>query len=419
MAMRLGKTLVAIRWLAARQPRLVLIVAPLSTLLPWQDELIKEAIPRRWDVRLLTGSGLHRLALAEQPGPAWCLVNYEGLRSCPALTWLDWDAVVLDESTRIKNPKAAVTKLCLRQLQHVPNRAILSGLPAPEGPKDLFTQMRFLYDPWMGCDTYWQWQHRYFRLAGFDWVPKRGALAAIKERVQTDAVVLSRKQAGIGERKVFERRIVRLTSEQRALITKVKREFAVDEQMQTKWNVTRLTWLLRLAGGCRPDGAVCSWGKVTELHSLLMGELREEQVLVWFHFNREIEMVTGYLGGRVPIRVIQGSTPPAQRHSAIKDFQSGKVRVLLLQSAVGLFGIDLSAADTAIYYSNALSTEIRYQSEDRIIHPKKKTALLYVDLVTEGSADQRVLDLLRTKRAISKQLMTRMLLQELKGGHAC
>ena len=40
-----------------------------------------------------------------------------------------------------------------------------------------------------------------------------------------------------------------------------------------------------------------------------------------------------------------------------------------------------------VYWSNSWSRNARIQSEDRIIHPRKRYPLLYIDLVTKDSID--------------------------------
>jgi len=72
----------------------------------------------------------------------------------------------------------------------------------------------------------------------------------------------------------------------------------------------------------------------------------------------------------------------------------------------------VASADTAIYYSNYYSFEMRTQSEDRIIHPLKQTPLLYVDLVTENTIDEDVVEILQTKKLRAVGFM-RLLRREL------
>jgi SNF2 family DNA or RNA helicase len=51
------------------------------------------------------------------------------------------------------------------------------------------------------------------------------------------------------------------------------------------------------------------------------------------------------------------------------------------------------------------SCEARVQSEDRIIHPQKKTPLLYIDLVSKGTIEEDVLKILQRKKIGSKAFM--------------
>jgi hypothetical protein len=56
----------------------------------------------------------------------------------------------------------------------------------------------------------------------------------------------------------------------------------------------------------------------------------------------------------------------------------------------------------------------RVQTEDRILSLKKKTPLLYVDLVVKDSVDEDVLDLLKDKIALSDLSLTRALAAKMR-----
>ena len=86
-------------------------------------------------------------------------------------------------------------------------------------------------------------------------------------------------------------------------------------------------------------------------------------------------------------------------------FSACKVRVLLLQVAIGQYGLDLSTAQTCIYFSNSLSRKNRSQSEDRILLPGKREPLLYIDLTTAHSIDGDVQRLLRRKEKQSISML--------------
>lgn len=412
MEMRLGKTLVAIRWAMQHKLDRVLMVAPMSVLSGWVDELLAEGV-RVSDIHWLLGSAAERRLIAGEIDTGWALINYEGLRTVPDVLKLPWSGLILDESTRIRNPKAQITKVLLRDAPHIMHRAILSGLPAPESPLDYFCQMAFLHGSFLGMYNYWAFRQRHFipDVRGWTWEPKREARDAIKQEVHKQAFVLTRKAAGLGERKLYEKRVVDMTPAQKQAYTQVAKDFAF-RHLETQWATTRLLWMARLAGGFSPDTdhpELISSTKLDELVSLLTGELQYEPVVVWFRFNEELHHASLRLGNeRISHRVIIGDTSVEDRRAHVHAFQESAVRVLLMQVKCGKFGLNTSRSSTAIYYSNSYDFEDRAQSEDRIVHPSKKEPLLYIDLITKGTVDSAVVAALRDKHVSSRTFMTRL-----------
>ena len=67
----------------------------------------------------------------------------------------------------------------------------------------------------------------------------------------------------------------------------------------------------------------------------------------------------------------------------------------------------------AIYYSNSYESEHRAQSEDRGIHHTKSDPLTIIDLVTEGTVDELVLESLQDKSGNSRRTIERAINQQL------
>lgn len=391
LEMRLGKTLAAIRWAKRHGRRRVLVVCPLSVLKVWEQELAMEGI-RTVNLRTLAGMGW--------PMPdGFYLINYELLRKRRELTDLYWDCVILDESTTIRNPKSAISKLVTVEFPHVQYRAILSGYPAPESLLDLFQQFKFLHNKFLGFRNYYGFRNEFYNRVGHEWFPKSGTIQAIRDEMKRlGAVTLTRKQAGIGERKVYETRYVELPRALAADYRKAEREFAFGDEL-TKWRVVVDSWLGRIAGGEHKDA---------ELAALLSGDLRDVQSVVWFRFNAEIERVAAKLAdmpGVGRVATVTGQVPPHYRGKLLKDFNAGTIRHLLIQERIGKFGLDLSAADTAIIFSQGYEGETRHQKIDRIVHPQKKRPLLILDLVTVNTVDEDILDAIREKDASGQAVM--------------
>lgn len=407
--MRLGKTPVTIRW--ARQDAAVLVVAPMSTLsrYGWSQELRLEHITRVH--RLYDIPNKRRLAyMAEASFRGWYLINYEGLRVAPWLLELPWTTLILDESTKVRSPQAQITRLLVRQSRHIPRRAILTGLPNPESALDYFSQFHVLDGEFMGMTNYWQFRNALYHGVGFDWVPRRGTKERIKQEVHRRAFVLTRAQVGIGNEKQRQVRLIAAPTVLRTLQKQVIRDFAY-EHLETKWSPVQAMWLAKLAGGFSPTNKLVTNVKLRELAELVTTELHGESVVVWFRFNHELHAATRLLTKKkVAIGVIYGATTKAERSTIQEAFQAGTIRVLLAQVKCGQYGMNLSRANTAVYYSNAWDHEVRAQSEDRIEHMRKHEPLLFIDLVMEGTADEAVLDALDMKAYTARAFSSRLTL---------
>lgn len=260
----------------------------------------------------------------------------------------------------------------------------------------------------MGCHNFWMFRHKYFMsdARGWEWKPRYGTLDQIKREVHKSAFMLSRHKANIGSKKLYQKRVVEMTADQARAYKQVKNEFAYEDK-ETKWVVAQVTWLARIAGGFDPDGVIhLSTRKLDELCRLIKEDLRNEQVIVWFRFNVELRAAVEALSNMgIKVAWITGSVNKKDRPPIVKAFQTGAIQVLAMQVKCGRFGLDCSAADTAIYYSNPYDGEDRAQTEDRIIHPKKTKPLLLVDLITKGSIDEDVIRILKRKRMSSRQFM--------------
>jgi SNF2 family DNA or RNA helicase len=405
MEMRLGKTVVAIRWAEFKRCGRVLVVAPLPVLRVWKEELLEEEFAEE-DVHIVRGSEEKRIKEASAPG-RWFLINYEGILSMPEILGAGWDCVILDESTRIRNPKAQVTKL-LNSSCRVPHRAILSGLPAPESVMDYFEQMRFLHGRFLNLGNYWEFRARYFHQVGYEWICTKTTKDRIKEAIASSAFMLTRKDAGFKDKKVYEKRFVPTNAEQKKLMKQVNNGFnfkKTDGSWElTKWVPVKYQWLSQIAGGFSPEGNQISNAKNEEVLNLLKGELKGESVVVWFRFDQELQGTARFLrkkGFKV------GTFFGGNKEDALK-FERGDVQVLCAQGKCGAFGLDWSISSTVIYYSNWYDGEIRQQTEDRIVDVKKNNVRLFIDLISESSIDEDVVDILRQKKFKAKEFFKKL-----------
>ena len=411
MEMRTGKTLVTIR--RFRRCRRILMVGPLSVLDDWQDELEAENERSR---AVIAGSRRRRLETLGV-GRKWNLTNFEAVNATPEILTEPWDCVIIDESPKIKNPQAKISKRMVKHFKRVPNKAILSGEPAPEGPMDYVMQYLFLYGNFMGFDNYWAVRNRACFLAGkFNWVVKPLWKKKIKDYIQSTAYVLSRKDAGLGNVKIYETRKIEQTPEQKRIAKAISEEFMLttpDKEIWTKYVPVTWVWLAQLAGGFVKRKLTFP-GKMRELTDIIVNEQRKNQVVVWFRFNQEVNKAFKILSSKgVSCARYTGAVNPSKRRERYQRFKRGEIRVLLCQQKVGLYGKDFSKASTSIYYSNGFSWEVRRQSEDRTENIAKKDSLLVIDLVSKGSMDEIIVRRLRKKSRQSQYYLRREIYEDI------
>lgn len=410
--MRLGKSLTALRWAAGRQCRRTLVVCPLTVAGSWIGEVEAEG----GRAILLRGSEeacLKELALTIAFGqPFTAIINYQLLVRRPRLASILWDAVVLDETTEIRNPQAKTTKFILKAFRHVENRAILSGSPAPEHDLEYWSQFYFLFGHFLGYRDYWEFRRGAFHpgFGGWNWEPNRGTREKIKQFLDQHSHQLTRHQAGISTQKIRSVRTVTLPAKILKVYRDSIRHFTVAGGVEAKHAPVIQGFLRQLTGGFVP-GHEGGW-KTDELLALLKGDLRGQQVVVWFAFIREIIGVFELLeakGWKGRVGVIRGATPRKLRQVRIEAFRAGDLDIVLCQNDCARFGLDFSTADTSICYSNPWSNLTRMQLEDRIIHPTKTTPCLILDLCCAETIEEKVREVLLEKRVSSRLFLDRVM----------
>jgi SNF2 family DNA or RNA helicase len=136
----------------------------------------------------------------------------------------------------------------------------------------------------------------------------------------------------------------------------------------------------------------------------LLGALEEVdgKVIIWANYTYDIQMIERSLAkeyGTASVRSYYGQTTPDERQQIVKDFQDPDhpLRFFVGQPRTGGYGLTLTEASTVIYFSNNYDLEVRLQSEDRAHRIGQKNNVTYIDIVTEGTVDEKILRALREK----------------------
>ena len=83
----------------------------------------------------------------------------------------------------------------------------------------------------------------------------------------------------------------------------------------------------------------------------------------------------------------------------MQNFQDPKhpLKYFVGNPATAGYGLTLTEANLVVYYANDFNLETRIQSEDRAHRIGQKNPVTYIDLISEGTIDERIVESLRNK----------------------
>ena len=330
--------------------------------------------------------------------------------------------MAVDESTTIKNRSAKRTKNIVNVGGLAKYRRIATGSPITKTPMDLYSQCDFLDPHLLGFGSFFSFQARYCKMwrrsvgtHSFNQVVGYQNLEELTNNLDRFSYRILKKDCLDLPEKIYIKRLVELTPEQRRVYDQLKTiALAVLEQgVVTAANA--LTQILRLQQVCsgflKTDD-----GKFETIPSNKLNELMEAleevdgKVIIWANYTHDIYAIAKAIQkeyGEGTVRMYFGETKAEDRQQIVEDFQdpNNSVRFFVGQPRTGGYGLTLTEAKTVIYYSNSYDLEVRLQSEDRAHRIGQKNNVTYIDIVTEGTVDEKILSALRDKIDIASTVL--------------
>jgi SNF2 family DNA or RNA helicase len=330
--------------------------------------------------------------------------------------------MAIDESTTIKNPGAIRTKTIIGLGKYVLYKRILTGSPVTKSPLDLYTQCWFL-DPWLlDQQSYYSFRTRYaltrkINVSGrqVEIVVGYRNLGELSEKLKPFSHRVLKDDCLDLPPKTYMKRTIQLSEEQQKVYKQMK-EIALatlNGKLTTTHNV--ITQLMRLhqitCGHFKSDDGTTQTLKSNRLDELMdvLSEM-EGKAVIWAHYRYDIEVIVEAIKkeyGDKSVVTYYGDTSTDDRQKAIKLIQDPKseVRFIVGTPQTGGYGITLTGASTMIYYSNGYDLEKRQQSEARIDRIGQTKNMTYIDIIAEGTVDEKIVKALRTKVNIATEVM--------------
>ena len=330
--------------------------------------------------------------------------------------------MAIDESTTIKNPGAIRTKTIIGLGKYVLYKRILTGSPVTKSPLDLYTQCWFL-DPWLlDQQSYYSFRTKYaltrkINVNGrqIEIVVAYRNLGELSEKLKPFSYRVLKDDCLDLPPKTFMKRTIQLTDEQKKVYDQMKKLALAELNGKMITTVNVITQLMRLhqitCGHFKSDDGVTQTLKSNRLDELMdvLSEM-EGKAVIWAHYRYDIEVIVEAIKkeyGDKSVVTYYGDTSTDDRQKAIKLIQDPKseVRFIVGTPQTGGYGITLTGASTMIYYSNGYDLEKRQQSEARIDRIGQEKHMTYIDIIAEGTVDEKIVKALRTKVNIATEVM--------------
>ncbi|KAB7845549.1 DEAD/DEAH box helicase [Streptomyces mobaraensis] len=422
--MGLGKTVTLIALHLRRRTRPdaagpALVVCPASVLGTWQREIERFApgIP----VRRFHGTSRSLTGLSADE---FVLTTYGTMRrAADDLKDTEWGLVVADEAQHVKNPHSATA----RRLRAIPGRArvALTGTPVENDLTELWAILDWTTPGLLGPLDAFRRRHARAVESGTDPDAARRLAALVRPfllrrrksdpgiapelppKAETDRVAaLTAEQAGLYEAVVRERlaEITEADGPRRrglivGLLTSLKQICNHPAQYLKEDAEDATDAAPRLAGRS---------GKLELLDGLLDTALAEDaSVLVFTQYVRMARLLERHLADRgVPARLLHGGTPVAGREELVRRFQGGELPVLLLSLRAAGTGLNLTRAEHVVHFDRWWNPAVEAQATDRAHRIGQTRPVRVHRLVTEGTVEDRIAELLRRKQALADAVLT-------------
>ncbi|MFE4306856.1 SNF2-related protein [Streptomyces sp. NPDC056891] len=418
--MGLGKTLTAIAYTLHRYENgrrgPVLVVCPSSLVTNWEREFRRFA--PQLDVTVYHGT---RRSLDVAGERTVVLTTYGVLRRDDGLTTRGWDMVIADEAQHAKN-HASSTARRLHALTST-TRLALSGTPVENNLSELWTLLDWANPGLFGpLKTF---RSRYAAAAERD--PDGPAARALARLIAPFLLRRRKTDPGVAPElpaKVETRRIVELTAEQVALYEAVVRETM--EQLAHSPSLARSGLVFKLITALKqitnhpahywgedhpgPSGAGEFTARSAKLEAL--GELveaitaRGEAALVFTSYVTMGRLLTEHLThlGHRPL-FLHGGLDTRRRQELVDAFQAGRSPLFVLSLKAGGTGLTLTRASHVVHFDRSWNAAVEDQASDRAHRIGQRRTVTVHRLVTRGTIEDRIDQLLSHKRALQETVL--------------
>ena len=360
------------------------------------------------------------------------------------LNHMDFKAVVADEIHRSKDPKSKQSRALWSATGQADIRFALTGTPIANNAVDLWSILHWLSPEDWPSKTKWIDRMIDTMLNAFGGMLVLGVKPHMEDEFYR---TINPRMRRMLKSKVLpwlppvinDRRDVEMTPKQARAYGEIRDSMITrlesGEAMVASSVLTQTTRLLQFANSYANIEVDPATGeektvliepscKVDALmNDIKSGDFGDDSVAVCAVSRQLIELLSAAMKkANIEHGLITGAQSEDERQQAIDDFQSGRTKWVLFTAQAGGVGVTLTAARRLIMLQRPWSLVDYKQAMDRVhrIGSEEHDSIIITDYVTEGTIEERVIEVLESKSENFEQVVKDrdQLLSALKGEKA-
>jgi len=430
LPMGTGKTYIMLAHLALLKAP-TLVVSPLSVLHSWEKEIHEHTTAT---CTVVSGPRREKLELLRS-NTDFTLINYDYFSRYKKVDdplFKRFQTVILDESTRIKSPRAKRTGTIIRLFKNVGRKYILTGTPITRDYGDVFSQWMFMDGGRALGSNYFHFQRAYFSPVDYgrgrrSWEANKRTAASISKRISGSYFYRKKSDCLDLPPKIYERAYYHLAGDQHRVYTSLLKDWLAEIGSASGGNeagtdsqegddptivtvnnaLARDTKLRQLCSGymnVENELIDYSHDKYKVVKEVVTESIPSgAQCVVWHVFTEEGRRIVEALReNNVDVEWINGQVPVTERKDILSRFERKHVRVVVAQIQTCAYGInEFRRCEYAIYAGQTYDYDLRAQSEDRFHRKGSVASCTYIDVVGQGTIEETILEVLDMKQRMT------------------
>lgn len=389
--MGLGKTFTGAEKMRQLGGRVNLVICQKSKIDDWVEHFRLYYLGRNI-FNLTKNTEIENMRLSMTLGaPFIAIINYDLIFRRPELLQLQFDTIMLDESSMIQNDTAKRTKAIMKL--KTDNVILLSGTPTGGKYENLYSQLRLLGWKITKRQYYSEFiETRQIDMGGFKIQVVTGYknVERLKRKMrQYGCNFLKTDDVFDLPTQTFTDVCVQTSADYRKF-AKSKIVTVNGREMVGDTTLTEMLYQRQLCGAFNVD-------KLNAVKDILTST--EDRVIIFYNFNDELTALKKICKEiERPVSEVNGKAKILTAYETLIN------SVTLIQYQAGAMGLNLQKSNKIIYFTPTLSSELYEQSKKRTHRIGQERPCFYYRLICKNSIERRIYDTLEKKQDFTEKL---------------